>query len=211
MAVVLCLVTFPGNLLVCIAILKDPYKELKNSFNCFVLQLALSDLVVGTVTEPLFIVFHTREAMGYPVMQNVWVIHLSFFISYTASLLSLAALTLDRYLNVMSYYKRILSTNTVTLISVLIWVISISLSCLYFLTGFYLFAFMFTNAAFIIIISILTFSYVRIHRRLKLQISRWTWFHQTQIKRNAMSMEKSLNRAFYTTLGIFIAGDDIHH
>lgn len=136
MAVVLCLATFPGNLLVCIAILKDPYKELKNSFNCFVLQLALSDLVVGTVTEPLFIVFHTREAMGYPVMQNVWVIHLSFFISYTASLLSLAALTLDRYLNVMSYYKRILSTNTVTLISVLIWVISISLSCLYFLTGF---------------------------------------------------------------------------
>lgn len=204
MAVVLCLATFPGNLLVCIAILKDPYKELKNSFNCFVLQLALSDLVVGTVTEPLFIVFHTREAMGYPVMQNVWVIHLSFFISYTASLLSLAALTLDRYLNVMSYYKRILSTNTLTLISVLIWVISISLSCLYFLTGFYLFAFMFTNAAFIIIISILTFSYVRIHRRLKLQISRWTWFHQTQIKRNAMSMEKSLNRAFYTILGIFV-------
>ena len=203
-AVVLCLITVPGNLLLCIAIIKDPYKELKNSFNCFVLQLAISDLVVGAFTEPLFIMFHTREALGYPVMKNIWIIHLSFFVSCTASILSLAALTLDRYLTVISYYRRILSTNTVTLISILIWVISVSLPCLYFITGFYLFAFLFTNAALIIIISIFTFSYVRIHQRLKAQISRWNWLHQTQVKLDAMSMERSHNRAFYTILGIFV-------
>lgn len=203
-SVVLCLLTVPGNVLVCVAIIKDPYKELKNSFNCFVLQLAISDLVVGALTEPFFVVFHTREAMGYPVMKNIWLIHLSFFVSYTASLLSLAALTLDRYLTVMSYYKRMLSTNTVTLISVLIWAISVSLPCFYFVTGFYLFAFLFTNAGLIIIISILTFSYVRIHQRLRSQISRWHWLHQTQVKLDAMSMERSLNRAFYTILGIFV-------
>ena len=205
MSVVLCLITLPGNLLLCIAILKDPYKELKNSFNCFVLQLALSDLLVGALTEPLFIMFHIREAMGYPVIRYIWVIHLSFFIPYTASILSLAALMLDRYLTVMSYYKRILSTNTVILISVLIWVISITLPCFYFMTGFYLFAFMFTNAALIVIISILTFSYLRIHQRLKAQISRWNWLHQTQVKLDAMSMERKLNRAFYTILAIFVA------
>ncbi|XP_068708557.1 adenosine receptor A2b-like [Montipora capricornis] len=201
----LCLITLPGNFLLCIAMIKDPYKELKNSFNCFVLQLAISDLVVGALTEPLFIMFHTREAMGYPVMHNVWLIHLSFFVSYTASLLSLVALTLDRYFTVMSYHKRVLSNNTVNLISVLIWVISISLSCFYFVTGFYLFAFMFNNAALIIIVTILTFTYVRIHQRLKQQITRWSWLHQTQVKLKAMSMERKLNRAFYTILGIFLA------
>ena len=103
-SVVLCLVTVPGNVLVCVAVIKDPYKELKTSFNCFVLQLAISDLVVGALTEPVFIAYHIREALSYPVMENVWVIHLTFFVSYTASLLSLAALTLDRYLTVMSYY-----------------------------------------------------------------------------------------------------------
>lgn len=203
-ALVLCLVTLPGNLLLCIAMLKDPYKKLKNSFNCFVLQLALSDLVIGTITEPLFVIFHSREALGYPVMQNVWLIHLSFFISYTASLLSLAALTLDRYLTVMSYHKRVLSTSGVTLISILIWVISILFSCFYFVTGFYMFAFLFNNAALIIIITILTFTYVRIHQRLKRQITRWDWHCQTQVKLQAMSMERSLNRGFYIILGIFL-------
>ena len=146
-------------LLLCVAMLKDPYKDLKNSFNCFVLQLALSDLVVGAITEPLFVIFHSREALGYPVMQNVWLIHLSFFISYTASMLSLAALTLDRYLTVMSYHKRVLSTYSVTLVSILIWIISILFSCFYFVTGFYMFAFIFNNTALIMIITILTFTY----------------------------------------------------
>lgn len=203
-SVVLCLITVPGNVLVCVAILKDPYKELKTSFNYFVLQLAVSDLVVGALTEPVFIVYHIREAMRYPVMENLWIIHLTFFVSYTASLLSLAALTLDRYLTVMSHYKRLLSTSTIIMISVMIWVISVSLPCLYFLTGFYLFAFIFTNLALFVIISILTFSYIRIHQRLKAQISRWHWFKQTQIKLDAISMERNLTRAFYTILGIFL-------
>lgn len=203
-SVVLCLVTVPGNVLVCVAVIKDPYKELKTSFNCFVLQLAISDLVVGALTEPVFIAYHIREALRYPVMENVWVIHLTFFVSYTASLLSLAALTLDRYLTVMSYYKRFLSTTTITLISLLIWVISVSVPCLYFITGFYLFAFLFTSAALVIIISILTFSYIRIHQRLKAQISRWHWFQQRQIKLEAVSMERGLTRAFYIILGIFL-------
>ena len=204
MSGVLCFITLPGNVLVCVAVLKDPYKELKNSFNCFVLQLAISDLVVGAITEPFFIVFHAREAMGYSVMQYVWFIHLSFFISYTASILSIAALMLDRYLTVMSHYKRVLSTNTVTVISLLIWLVSVSLPCFYFLTGFYMFAFLFMNIALIINVSILTFSYARIHHRIKAQISRWDSFYQREVKLDAISMERSVNRAFYIILGIFM-------
>ena len=51
-SLVLCLITVPGNILICIAILKDPYRELCSSFNYFVLQLALSDVIVGIFTEP---------------------------------------------------------------------------------------------------------------------------------------------------------------
>ena len=201
---VLSLITVPGNLLVCISIIKDPYRELKTSFNYFVLQLAVSDLVVGALTEPFFVVFHVREALGYPVIANIWIIHLSFFVTYTASLLSLMALTLDRYLTVISCYKRILSKNTITFLSVLIWLVSLLVSCLYFATGFYLFAFIFTNTALVVMISLLTFSYVRIQQKLKAQISRWHWFQQIQVKLDAIATEKKLTNAFFVILGIFM-------
>ncbi|RMX43503.1 hypothetical protein pdam_00001906 [Pocillopora damicornis] len=59
----------PGNILICIAILKDPYQELSNSFNYFVLQLAFSDVIVGIFTEPAFVVWHIREALGHDSLQ----------------------------------------------------------------------------------------------------------------------------------------------
>lgn len=67
LSLLLCCITVPGNILICIAILKDPYQELSNSFNYFVLQLAFSDVIVGIFTEPAFVVWHIREALGHGV------------------------------------------------------------------------------------------------------------------------------------------------
>ena len=120
LSLLLCCITVPGNILICIAILKDPYQELSNSFNYFVLQLAFSDVIVGIFTEPAFVVWHIREALGHGVSGTIWIVHLTFFISCTASLLSLTALTLDRHLTIVTI-RRKFSTRSVVLICALIW------------------------------------------------------------------------------------------
>ena len=200
---VLCLVTVPGNILICIAIIKDPYGELSNPFNYFILQLALSDVIVGIVTEPAIVVWHIREALGYSVMQTIWVVHLSYFISCTASLLSLSALTLDRYLTVVSI-RRQLSTRPVAYISVLIWLVSLSLPCIYFCIGFYLLAFIFANTAIITTFVIVTFSYGRMYHKLRVQIIRWRSFQQAHFASKAIKMEKKLTKAFHLIITFFI-------
>lgn len=202
-SLVLCLVTVPGNILICIAIIKDPYRELSTSFNYFILQLALSDAIVGIFTEPAFVVWHIHEALDYGVMKTIWVVHLSYFISCTASLLSLSALTLERYLTAVSI-KRQLSFRSVVYICGVIWLLSLSLPCFYFITGFYLLAFIFANTAVIATFVIVSFSYCRIYHKLRVQVSRWRSFQQGHLASRAIHMEKSLTRAFHLIITFFI-------
>ena len=61
----LTIVTAPGNLLICIAILKDPNKELKTAFNYLLLNVAISDLIVGLITDPIFVHFHVRYVCNH--------------------------------------------------------------------------------------------------------------------------------------------------
>lgn len=202
-SLVLCLITVPGNILICIAIIKDPYRELSTSFNYFVLQLALSDVIVGIFTEPAFVVWHIREALNYGVMDTIWIVHLTYFISCTASLLSLSALTLDRHLTVVSI-RRTLSTRSVVHICVMIWLLSLTIPCIYFATGFYVFAFIFANTAVIITFVIVTFSYCRIYHKLKTQVTRWRSFCQDHMASKAIAIEKQVTRAFNLILTFFI-------
>ena len=202
-SMVLCLITVPGNILVCIAIIKDPYRELATSFNYFVLQLAISDLIVGIFTEPAFVTWHIHEALNHGVMKTIWIVHLTYFISCTASLLSLTALTLDRHLTVVSI-RRKLSSCCVARICGLIWLLSLTLPFIYFATGFYLFAFLFANTAVITTLIIVTFSYCRIYYKLREQVSRWRSFCQDHVATKAIAMEKQVTRAFNLILIFFI-------
>ena len=81
----LCIITVPGNLLTCIAIIKDPYKELRTPFNYFVINLVAADLIVGCVTEPAFIIYHAKEAVKGQKLQMLWIFHLTYFTSLTAT------------------------------------------------------------------------------------------------------------------------------
>ena len=56
----LTLITAPGNLLICLAILKDPNNELKTSFNYLLMNIAISDLVVGAISDPILMLFSIR-------------------------------------------------------------------------------------------------------------------------------------------------------
>ena len=47
--------------LIITSFIKDPYRELRTPFNFFAINLAISDLIVGCITEPLSIVVHVQE------------------------------------------------------------------------------------------------------------------------------------------------------
>lgn len=203
-SLILCLLTVPGNILICVVILKDPYKELRGPFNYLLLNLAISDIVIGVITEPLFVLYHVREAMEYPVSQSIWAVHLSFFVSCTASLLSLSALTMERYLTVTSFSRRTLSINKVLRISFIIWLVALTIPFIYFVTDFYLFAFIFGNTAVVITFCIVTFTYARVYQRLRAQIVRWATLRQNQVERNAIMLERKLTRVFLMILFVFL-------
>ncbi|KAK3745097.1 hypothetical protein QZH41_004391, partial [Actinostola sp. cb2023] len=97
-----------GNLLIILAIVRDPYGALKKPFMALVGNLACADLIVGLVVTPLSFVLHIKEGLNIAIgMSSIRVIHLSYFISCTASLLSMTAITVDRHIAIAfpMYYK----------------------------------------------------------------------------------------------------------
>ena len=93
---VLSVVATSGNLAVVVTIIKDPLSKVRNPFNYLLLNLALSDLLLGAVTMPVGVVVHVQEYCDVVSVGMVKTLHMTIFISGTASLLSLIAMYIDR-------------------------------------------------------------------------------------------------------------------
>ena len=96
-SLVLVLFIIIENSLIILAVFKDPLKKIRTPFSYFLVNLAASDLLVGSVTMPVSFVIHLQEPTGSLDSHFIRTLHLSYFISATASVLSLGALCLDRY------------------------------------------------------------------------------------------------------------------
>ena len=167
------LVTSAGNLLVCLAVYKDPKRKLRTPFNFFVVNLACADLVVGLIVEPISVAVHLREGVaGGRLGDGVPILHMSYFISCTASVSSLAALTIDRYIAITSpfYYRTHINVNKMVAASLVIWAIAASLPFVYFKVGLISYSFVFANTAVILTLGILIVSYARLLRHIRHQI-----------------------------------------
>lgn len=204
LSVILLVVTVPGNILICWAIVKDPNKELRSSFNYLVLNLAIADLITGVITEPSFVVFHVREALRYEVMNRVGIVHVPYFITCTASMLSIAALATERYLTVTSTYRRTYSRSRAVWTSVGIWMFSIAASFIYFATGFYTFVFVFANTTVIATLVIITFAYIRIYQSLHAHIEHGETTRGDRMMERRLKYEKKATRSFIFVLFVFI-------
>ena len=204
----LSLITVPGNLMVCVSVIKDPYKELRTPFNFHIISLAIADLIVGLVTEPIAVWLHIREGFSLSI-ENIWLIHMSYFISCTASVLSLCALTVDRYkaitaplqhrISGMSLRRALLTTGV-------IWLISLSLPFIYFRVGYLTYAFVFANTAVIITFITLIFAYVRILHTLRAQVKQWTSKDKRYgsiTRKNAILREERITKVFLLMLVFF--------
>lgn len=211
LSLLLAIITIPGNFLVCLAVFKDPYKRLQTPFTFFVVSLAVSDLIVGMVTEPISVLIHFREGFAMHI-DYFWLIHMSYFISCTASVLNLAALTADRF-TAISYplqYRARLSTKRASIIVGLIWFVSCTLPFIYFKVGYLRYAFVFANTAVALTFIIFLFTYARVLRGMRAQVLEWETLRQSsQTEENrarlrAAAFEKNITQVFVVMLGLFL-------
>jgi hypothetical protein len=69
----------PVNHLVILAVAKDPYKNIRTPFNYLMRNLALADLIVGTVTDPMSIYNHWKEGINAKLLKSVvQIFHISY-------------------------------------------------------------------------------------------------------------------------------------
>ena len=171
-AFLLFLLTTAGNWLVCLAVYKDPNKELRTPFNFFIVNLAFTDLLVGLVVEPICVAVHMKESLtDEPLADDLTTFHMFYFISCTASVLSLTAITIDRYVAVIRpfYYRAKWNTKKVITASLVIWIISVSLPFVYFKVGYIGYSFVFATIV-ILTLVVLVFTTGRVFRKVRQQL-----------------------------------------
>ena len=173
-SVLLVIITIPGNVLVCLAIIKDPFRNLKTPFNYFLLSLAATDLAVGAILDPIAVAYHIDEALRLNVV-DIKILHMFYFILSTESILTLAALTMDRYFAVASpvKYKTMVTSKRAILASVSIWIGALIFSFIYFKLGFIVYSFVFVNSAVFTTFLVLIFVHVGILKRLRERSKYW--------------------------------------
>ena len=158
-----------GNLLVVLAVFLDPHKELRSSFSYFVASLGFADLMVGLFAAPMGAVYPITAGLQRASQRfRVWM-HLVYFISCTASLLSLTALAVERYLAIKYplFYRLKLNSVRAVFVSVVVWISSTLVTLLYFVVGYNKFRFVFANTAVVLTLTVLIFTNSKIFKYLR--------------------------------------------
>ena len=135
---VLCILTVIGNLLVCLAVLKDPQRKLRTPFMFIIVNLAITDLIVGIITLPISVVTHALEAVDKKTNDYVTVSRMFYFVTVTASTFNLIAFCIDRFVAVSNpiKYRRIMRFKICVFLVALIWLLSIGIACIYLAVGY---------------------------------------------------------------------------
>uniref|UniRef100_A0A673YQZ7 Neuropeptide FF receptor 2 n=1 Tax=Salmo trutta TaxID=8032 RepID=A0A673YQZ7_SALTR len=120
------LVCMVGNGVVCFIVLRS--KNMRTVTNLFILNLAISDLLVGIFCMPTTLV--DNIITGWPFGSLVCKLSgMVQGISVSASVFTLVAIAVDRFRCIVYPFKQKLTISTSTLIIVIIWVLAISIMC----------------------------------------------------------------------------------
>ncbi|XP_026229040.1 histamine receptor H2b [Anabas testudineus] len=122
------ILTIGGNVMVCLAVLLS--RRLRRVANCFVVSLAVTDLLLGLLVLPLSATVELR-GRKWPLGGTLCNIYISLDIMLcTCSILTLLAISVDRYLAVsapLSYSRRVTPIR-VTLVLIAVWAWSLAVS-----------------------------------------------------------------------------------
>ena len=102
-------------------------------------QQKFVDLIVGLITGPMSTVCHIFEGVAMLKQRFKDLVRITFFISWpNASLLSLPAPALDRYLAITYplMYRTKLNPIGALLISLMVWIVSILFPMIHFIVGY---------------------------------------------------------------------------
>ncbi|GLD73855.1 neuropeptide FF receptor 2-like protein, partial [Lates japonicus] len=120
---VVCMV---GNGVVCFIVLRS--KNMRTVTNLFILNLAISDLLVGIFCMPTTLV--DNIITGWPFGSIVCKLSgMVQGISVSASVFTLVAIAVDRFRCIVYPFKQKLTIATSKLIIVIIWVLAVSIMC----------------------------------------------------------------------------------
>lgn len=100
--------------------------------NVLLASLACSDLMVGMLVQPCYVVFRLYENISYlvpPCLLRI-VYSESFWVCYGVSFLTLSAISIERYvaLHLHLRYKELVTTQRVLMVAMIIWVLDIALT-----------------------------------------------------------------------------------
>ncbi|XP_068697296.1 adenosine receptor A2a-like [Montipora capricornis] len=203
-----------GNVLVLLAIIIDPYRQLRSPFNFLVANLAAADLIVGCLALPMSVEFYVREATSerLVLLPRDVARRISFFISCTASLLSIAAITVDRFIAISfpMKYRLMLDSRRTVVTSCVLWIFSIGFPFLYFKVGYLKYHFFFANTAVVTTFAVLCVTYAKVFRTFKHQMKHWDTIQNcpgqhNNIKMRTLKWEKKVTQTFLVMLSLFIA------
>ncbi|XP_069001778.1 histamine receptor H2b [Embiotoca jacksoni] len=120
--------TIGGNVLVCLAV--GLSRRLWRIANCFVVSLAVTDLLLGLLVLPLSATVELRSSK-WPLGGALCNIYISLDVMLcTSSILNLMAISVDRYLAIsapLSHSQRVTPLR-VTLVIIAIWTLSLAVS-----------------------------------------------------------------------------------
>lgn len=207
MSSLLMLITVPGNLLICLAVVKDPFKTLRSPFNLFLLNISAADLVVGLAVLPLSIAYHTLEGLGIMYSPLTKSLHISFFISCSASVLGIAALSIDRYVCITTpmKYRLKLTSLQVKRASLIIWLISLACPFLYLYVDFIIYTFVFANGILLFTLLVLAFVNHKIHHSLQTHRKQLqTLADGEKLKMSLAQRDARVTKTFLILLGSFL-------
>lgn len=112
------LFTIFGNVLVCAAFIKDPYRQLRTLQNYYIISLGVSDLLMGLAAETLLI------ATYWDYSEAVFRAHYLFaIISGVSSLLNMAALSIYRYfaVKIPLNFQEVMTRRRILVSITMIW------------------------------------------------------------------------------------------
>ncbi|XP_025053859.1 neuropeptide FF receptor 2 [Alligator sinensis] len=119
----LCMV---GNGVVCFIVLRS--KHMRTVTNLFILNLAVSDLLVGIFCMPTTLL--DNIIAGWPFGSMVCKMSgMVQGISVSASVFTLVAIAVDRFRSIVYPFKQKLTISTAVVIIVVIWVLAIAIMC----------------------------------------------------------------------------------
>ena len=195
------------NLLIIVTFVKTP--SLRTPSNILILNLAITDFVVGAFVQPAYCTLIFEGMIGeidlsYSILRAV-----SFVLMYV-SLFTITAITVDRFLALHLHlrYQELVTRKRISMVVIMIWTSSVLWICLFVLCSKnidfkavigYIFFFLFLSLILINIALMLKLSCVIHQHAVQIQLQQQVMNAQPGVARN---IKRSVNMMYYI-LGAF--------